>query len=466
MNKNRLIKDKVLNTEWKNFLSFFQKGLFVISFYSFVSMPLLSEDIQKSNPNDSEIISTEAEKNSKARSLEERFNVIVKSIGSRFNYFFTETLGLQKISKKLDAYLDKELKPSIIRESKHRFIFTPFNLSTHGTYTLSEQHENSYNATYSSLRSEQAKNNYSAYSRPQFGGSYSNYNQLEYRLHDRLRLFYINRNRIDDYAEGADAFTLFDYRDRFTGQLKNYAYKERQERIGVSFYHPITSFLNLGAMYSRYNIQQKYNSESYTIMYSDFGFGGEKSKTSFKANVPGLGFEFYPIRILINLSNFELNEKNSFLESMQITYTNEILKAENRHGIAESYSAFDSTPDSSRPNNRTYISPIYTYSSYQYYGNIENIAIVLRFFNLIGVRLGSANETYQKKYDYYLRFPFTQGLNNPQNLNPLSTQEILLESIAFSTLAKTKFYYKETYFRIEFSLNFDNFFGAKSSEVK
>lgn len=148
---------------------------------------------------------------------------------------------------------------------------------------------------------------------------------------------------------------------------------------------------------------------------------------------------------------------------IQIIYKKEFLQTDNRNGYPELSVTSNYNADPKAIITPINISSIYTYNKYEYNGTIENIAFAWRFLNFAGVRIGSANEIYNKKYDYYLRFPSTEGLNNPLNLNPLSSQEIILQSLYFSHLAKTKSYYKESYIRIEFSLNYDNFLGTKSA---
>jgi hypothetical protein len=427
-------------------------------------MSLLSQDVEKEKSNNSKSIPTEPESDSEKKNFNDVFTKKVKSIETTVGNFFGNTLGFNNRIKKFEAYLNKEMKPSNIREYKHRFLLTPFNFSSNSMFTIPEQQEASNNSFYSSYRSLQSQQNYHSYSRPQNGSSETNYNQLEYRLYDRLRLFYIHRTTHDAWFANASSFTIFDYKDKLIGQFKKYSVNESQERIGLSYYHPISSFLNLGVMFSRYSIHQKFDANSTTILVNNTtGFGYETSQTSMKANVPGLGFEFYPVRTFTKLFNLELKEDISFLNFIQIVYSRESLQTDHRKGYPELSTASNVISDSKTVITPINISPIYTYNSFQYNGNIENIAFAWRFLNFVGIRYGYANELYQKKYDYYLRIPFVEGLNNPLNLNPLSSQEILLQSIYFSNLAKTKSYYKESYFRIEFNLNYDNFLGTKSA---
>ncbi len=286
------------------------------------------------------------------------------------------------------------------KPSRHRFIFIPLTFSG-SVFKNAEEQENAVNSYYSTVQSSMANSNYKSLSESRHGSRSIDFNLLEYRFRDRLRLFYINRSAKSRF-EPPSSFTVFNYKNTLIGQNKNYLGSEAQERFGLAYFHPITSTFHLGAMISNYWIQQRYGAESITIIANNSqGFGYESSKNQMRGIVPGIGFEWSPILFLENLFHCKLDEDLSIFRYLQIIYTNEFLKTNSSQSSFEYTGVTNFNSNIPSPTTPINVSPIYTLRNFQYTGTIHNYAFIIPIVNWFGIRAGFVDEAYQRNYNYY-----------------------------------------------------------------
>jgi hypothetical protein len=321
---------------------------------------------------------------------------------------------------------DEETQPV---EKKHKFILkTQFGFL--GNYKIPEADENRKIANLdnaldlsSGIRSLSTDNTKNATGFvPNLG--------IEYRFLERFRIMFDRRT----FSSSAKEFYHKSIQESnyisngvYLQSKGRYDWNETVQKYGVAYYQPIFSFFSIGGLARRYDISQEYSifrktNENQRLYTTFIQQEKENSRSSINGIVPGIGLEFY------------------FLKMFEIRYTHEFV---NLNGVKSSRIFTNAGGIIFGIN--------YEDSKFKYTGQIQNLDFGFKIpkIDWLTMRVGITEETlkrnFQTNYNGYIIFGSRSILSTSSPLGQYISSQV------YSAFTDSEVRFRNVYFQFEMS---------------